>query len=81
MGSYYLDRGFPVPGYLADPLAELTQDGLVALADADPTGLRRATITHIFQRRTDTKPITPSGSDSSSTDKWCTVVTILVVAR
>ncbi|MGH3941124.1 MAG: hypothetical protein ACRDTG_21290 [Pseudonocardiaceae bacterium] len=50
-GSYYLDHGLPVPAYLADPLAELAENGLVALADADPAGLRRATITPTGQAR------------------------------
>ncbi|MGH3916751.1 MAG: hypothetical protein ACRDTC_25550 [Pseudonocardiaceae bacterium] len=50
-GDHYLDRGLPIPGYLADPLAELTQNELVALADADPGGLRRITITPTGQAR------------------------------
>lgn len=40
-GGYYLNRSLPIPAYLA----ELTQNGLVALTEADPAGLRRATIT------------------------------------
>ncbi|MGH3929377.1 MAG: hypothetical protein ACRDTF_05305 [Pseudonocardiaceae bacterium] len=51
VGGYYLDHGLPVPAYLADPFAELTEDGLVALAAADPAGLRRATITPTGQAR------------------------------
>jgi hypothetical protein len=44
-GGCWLESGHRVPGYIADTLTELLAGGLVTLADQDPYGLRRATLT------------------------------------
>ncbi|MGH3837590.1 MAG: hypothetical protein ACRDSF_18095 [Pseudonocardiaceae bacterium] len=41
----WLDSGHRVPGYVADALTQLLAGGLVALADQDPYGMRRLTLT------------------------------------
>lgn len=45
MGAHWFDHGRPVPGYLADALAELCASKLVALAELDVWALQRATLT------------------------------------
>jgi hypothetical protein len=41
----YLDHGRPMPDYLTDALDNLTRTGFMILADPDPGGVRRASIT------------------------------------
>lgn len=45
VGDRYLDRGHPAPGYLTGAFDELINAGLLALADEDPYGLRRISVT------------------------------------
>jgi hypothetical protein len=45
VGDCWLESGHRVPGYITEALTELLAGGLVALADQDPYGLRRAAIT------------------------------------
>lgn len=47
----WVDRGRPVPGYLPAILNELTETGLVTLADVDSHGLRRASLAETGQTR------------------------------
>jgi hypothetical protein len=44
MGDHYFDRGFPMPSYLTQILDELTEGGLLTLAQED-WGLRRLNLT------------------------------------
>ncbi|MGH3872568.1 MAG: hypothetical protein ACRDSR_13855 [Pseudonocardiaceae bacterium] len=44
-GGCWLDGGHRVPGYVTGALTESLAGGLVALADQDPYGMRRATLT------------------------------------
>lgn len=44
-GDCWLESGHRVPGYVTDALTRLLAGGLVALADQDPYGLRRAALT------------------------------------
>ncbi|MDQ2882613.1 MAG: hypothetical protein M3Y48_15830 [Actinomycetota bacterium] len=41
----YFDRDVLTPDYLAEPFAQLTDAGSLALADPDPTGRQQVTIT------------------------------------
>jgi hypothetical protein len=45
LGDCWLESGHRVPSYVTDALTELLAGGLVALADQDPYGLRRAALT------------------------------------
>lgn len=44
-GDHYSDRGCPMPSYLTEAFGELADDGLLALAEPDPWGLRRISLT------------------------------------
>ncbi len=44
-GDHYLDAGAPLPPYLVTPITTLLTDGLLAVADADPTGGRPVILT------------------------------------
>ncbi|MGH3945893.1 MAG: hypothetical protein ACRDSI_12730, partial [Pseudonocardiaceae bacterium] len=44
-GDHYLDRGCPMPSYLAEAFDELADGGLLALAEEDPLGLWRVSLT------------------------------------
>ena len=45
VGDCYFDRGHSTPGYLAGAFDELINAGLLALADEDPYGFRRVSVT------------------------------------
>lgn len=45
LGDRYLDGGVPTSGYLAGVFDELTDAGLLALADPDPHGREQVTLT------------------------------------
>jgi len=45
VGDQYLDGGFPTPGYLAGVFDGLINAGLLALAEEDPSGMRRVSVT------------------------------------
>ncbi len=49
----YLDRGLPTTGHLAGACNELTAAGLLTVADPDPHGLRRITLTTAGHTRYD----------------------------
>ncbi|MGH3966444.1 MAG: hypothetical protein ACRDRY_24905 [Pseudonocardiaceae bacterium] len=44
-GDHYSDRGCPIPSYLTEAFDELADGGLLALAEQDPLGLRRISLT------------------------------------
>jgi hypothetical protein len=50
-GDRYVDGGFPTPGYLDGVFDELINTGLLALADEDPYGLRRVSVTEAGRAR------------------------------
>jgi hypothetical protein len=45
LGDCWLESGHREPSYVTEALTELLAGGLVALADQDPCGLRRAALT------------------------------------
>lgn len=49
----FLDWGAPLPPDLAVPLTTLITEGLLALADPEPTGCRRVTVTEAGRVRHD----------------------------
>lgn len=51
VGDRYLDGGHPTPGYLAGAFDELINAGLLAIADADPYGFRRVSVTETGRTR------------------------------
>lgn len=50
-GDHYSDRGCPMPSYLTEAFDELADGGLLALAEPDPWGLRRISLTDIGTAR------------------------------
>ncbi|MGH3767271.1 MAG: hypothetical protein ACRDS0_04540 [Pseudonocardiaceae bacterium] len=61
LGGHYFDYGHPMPSYLTGTFDELVETGLLALAEEDPGGLRRVTLTPAGHARY-AQPSVPPGN-------------------
>lgn len=62
-GDHYFDHGRPTPSYLAGIFDELAGTGILALAEENPGGLRRVSLTPAghrwYEQLDDRRPDTP----------------------